>query len=515
MTYVLELEPGQFEGHRFDHNSVEGSLYDTFGSYCSNALAVMLVQPDFLASEVPDAFINAIDEASPKIVLTKLDSEKSWHNEEFKPVTRKVGELITQEVITKPEDIVINQEFIDDIKQQINNLPYDFSELEDLHDVYETNKSLSLVREVWQLTIDKPDGWLDQAYDLAKRAMLNPEYTLPLDSPEALYLICHLPHLPRQLTRRVLVNNFMAAKVESAIGSDSDEYTAAALTAFKHYLAIDALEGQHWRDAADYYGMSEETKLEMLLQGADRLDLLGQLQNLADQGKISKFQQVYQRTIKKLDRITDVMNANSDVGEWQMEDIGHCFHGFWDHSLFEVFSINRLAIREYALPVKNGSQALILEDNNVQRTMWQRSVNDHTAYEAPDELVLTDPTAVETYITNPNIGLFILDVQNGDDKLAGIRVAETLIRLKLSQIEVSDNPDSLPETKIVVWSDSNESVKTAKAILSEMIAREHLDPEIRQYVHFNSSGAQLPLDVQVQRKSWYNFDIPKRPRQTD
>ena len=95
--------------------------------------------------------------------------------------------------------------------------------------------------------------------------MHNRDFTPQLDDPEALYLITFMPHIARRLTRRILVGNFMAAKIEKTLAEVPDDDSALMLEAYKDKVATDILSGQHW---------SEKYSIVMGPQSALRLPTL-------------------------------------------------------------------------------------------------------------------------------------------------------------------------------------------------------------------------------------------------
>lgn len=511
MLYKLELPKGRLEGHRYDHRTAEGAIYDEFAGACRSRLGSMLLQPDFDAQDVPSAFLAAVDELAPDIIPTKVEDEKVWSDSHFQPVTRMIGILASRGFIEKPEDVALDPSFVEDIKDQISSLPYDFAELAEMHEVFSRNGSLEYVRKVWELGEEQPEGWLDKAYQLAEQAMHNPDCTLPLTRAESLYLICFMPHRARGLTRRVLVNNFVAASVEHKLGPDRSVDESLALEALKQFLKLEALEGQHWNDMAKYYEVSGELKQKLTLIGFERFDALRMLQDLTDQGKASRVAEAWHKTQKRLDGIISAF-SDLDIREWELIDTGHCFQGFYDWELGEAFGTSFHRRREFVSPPKTGGYAVILEDDQAQRELYQRIVEGHTEHITDEGHVTADPSVAESFADDPDVGFYLIDIENGDDKFAGIRIAETIIRNRLEQI-MSGEPESVPKTKIQIWSASPELVKVAKDHFEEILGRKVLPPELEDHVLFLcTSTREAVLDVQIDTKQWYSLKTPERPR---
>lgn len=222
---------------------------------------------------------------------------------------------------------------------------------------------------------------------------------------------------------------------------------------------------------------------------------------------VKVFIDVWQRVTRQLDEyIEQVAERGAPIKQWQLRDVGHCFENFRDEGLLQAFRLDiyarQLAEGADYLPQKNGLKAVLFEDDHVQRARWRQAVNAHTPYTVPEELALPTEEGLEAIIDDPEIGLFIIDIQNGNDVTAGIRWGEQVLRRRFASAERS--ADVVP-TNIVVWSASIEAVQAAEA---------HFAPIVKQLEDTGAAGISYsvgkdnrsmnsnPIDFTVKRKTW-------------
>ena len=516
MAYIIELEPSRIEGSRLVPDTPEEAIVDGYADHLRNSLAALVLHPDFDPQAVPAAFVDAIDEHTPTIVAQVLKDETNWGSSDtFKKLTVKIGDLLMQGAIQDPDQVEIDSRFSDDLKQQALAMMHRFDLLGKYNQSLSTNQSLSLVHDVWRLSAEQPEGWLDDCYEMAKAAMFNPNFVPQLDDPEALYLITFMPHLARRLTRRVLVGNYMISKIRSELGNTLNEDSAAMLEAFSDYTAADALSGQHWNDAAKHFGWSDEHSVVIGLLSVQKLHALGIMQQLVKDGRGNKFIDTYKAARDGLRRtIIDVDSTahRTGLGTWAGEDIGHCFRNFSDWDINRVIGEGDLIERDFNPAEKTGGKIVILEDDERQMAAWQQVFEEHSVFEVSPSHCFTSPEGIEAHFADPDASLFLLDIQNGQDETAGIRVAGELFRKRLTILAEAPDPRLLKPLKIVVWSSSHAATQAAHRQLSALWKDRELNPEGSDYVGYLGGGSAFTsgahrITIEVKQKELHPRDL--------
>lgn len=486
--------------------TVEDALGLTVMRELRSELSTMLVQTDFSAAAVPGQFSARIAATAPRIIEATLAREAGWRSKEYRPLHNQLSAMAIES--NAPVAVTLSEACVTDLRTQVETLPYGFNELERYHQVLSGTRIIELLHTIHESSQDphNPD-WLSDAYELVTQAAQNPEdYTVPLDAPESLYLLCFMPSTTRQLVRRLIVNNTIAASVEQRVGPDRDADTETMLTALRQYLNADTLEGQQWTDYAKVHGLAEHHAVAMGMQSVERLAALKTIQTLMREDCGTAVFEAWRATVSDLDdRINEVDSASS-LGIWKSVDIGHGFAGFSHDILRETFNMRTSCYaHEYASPLKTGGMAVILEDNNDQRAAWRGVIDTYTVYTTYDDLCFAEPTGVAELADNPEVGLFLIDIQNGDDESAGIRVGTEIFdrlvdRLRKRPGDIAD----MPVATLRVWSASAAAVEAATAHFGARL--ESLEEPVRSYLSYwlggngrHSSRARIHLEVRLKR----------------
>jgi hypothetical protein len=495
MTTLEGLQPTKFDQSIFLPETAELAIYAQYVFGFRQALGELFLQPEFSADQVPSRFLEVIEDITPNSIQGVLRHEQNYDFIEHKPLHRRLGELaIDPSTVQQP-----SEEFVQDLRGQIENLPYDFSELEGYHGELAKTKYLELARTVHTMSQGEDPTWVDSAYELVKEATERPEdYQLPIESAEVLYSVCYLPGYARSLTRRVLVNNFILASLRHELGEineDEDEIISAMHTVMK----TDALTGQHWTDL----NLSEEKLKQIALFSAEGLASLAFVQQKTKEGKADRIAETWYRVANYLGEIMEERSVSSEIGSFEIEDVGHCFNGFVDLDLLNALKKSREPADVVELaPPKDGTKAVILEDDSQQMRAWQGAVDKHTPHAMEPELCFSTPDEIVELANDPSVSLFLLDIQNGEDKFAGIRVGEQILRRR-ANMAAEGAPVS---TKIIIWTTSKQSLRAAterlKPIAEEL---ENLVPISYTFPHGGRGMGRPILELKVQLKevgSW-------------
>lgn len=492
---------------------LEEALHAEYANHLKHELSEAILQPDFTSDQVMPMFKEEVTAYTPQVVGACVKSERFWSFDESKPVTCLLGDLATRGEIEAPDAdaVEIPQEFVDDLHGQLEAKGYDFSLLDKWSEQWRLTGCMELARKVDALArVDDEGASLSEIHEIITEAILNPDYTLPLSQPEALYLITFLPHSARRLVRRAIANNFVAASLESELDSEDPE-AIALLGSLKRYFALDALEGSHWDNHIKWHGGENALVEKLAYLGAEKLDVLADMQRQAGTEAMKQVSSAWLRVTDRLNSVIDGANNDANINIWQLEDIGHCFQSFRNYDLMGLLGRGRFQPYnyEYADPTKDGTKAFILEDDPQQLARWQRVVNEHSAHESPNELCTPDPEVTARHHDDMEISLFLLDTQIGDDEWAGLRAARSLFEARSRAALTANDTETVPKTKIVLWSSSQRHVEGAKAALKDLEEMYFGHTYIRVG---ETSGSHVVVSLEVRLKTWqpYNISSPKR-----
>lgn len=467
MVRILEeLEPGNFVNQSFSVASTpEQALYGQYRGAFRREIGSLLVEPDFSAAEVPTRLEAILDEVTPGIIAATHKSEGVWTHPSYQPLRQFLGTLAVSE--TELDDLRPNPDFVEGLRIELRDLPHDFSELEVYHRIFSTTKYLALAKEIATLAKEQPASWADQAYAQVSEAVDNPkDYSLPVEKNEALYLIPFLSGYERQLSRRLIVNNIIFDSLLSKLGPEITEDESTILTALRTALNANVLTGQQWTQLA----VSEDTQKKIALKTTENLDALGTIQQLIQARRGLRVAETWEQVADELDeKIKETCNS-SPINYWESEDIGHCFQGFRAYDLLAAFQKGMYEKWGPEMnPTKDGSKAVILEDDEEQMRAWKSTIERHTPQAVDSDLCFYTPEHVLEAADDTNVRLFLLDIQNGTDTTAGIKLGEAILDKRLKALE--EEPD-LPLTKIVVWTAS-------KQLCS--LANDYFKPKLEKY----------------------------------
>lgn len=515
MPQFLELEPGQLDGSWYRSKTAEDVVYDTYTSSMKLAIGEMVLRPDFSAAAVPLRMLEVVEVVTPTVIKDIFEYEEKYgFSDAFRPLHQRLGRL----AITKDNvpELQVSDNFVEDIRRQIDELPYDFSILETWRDMLGETKYLDLARAVHDLSETGQPGWQDDAYRLVEEATQHPkEYTLPLDQQDAIQLVLFLPGYARSLTRRVIAHNTLVANISDRLGPDLDEGEQEVINALRQFLATDALTGAF--DTKFRKGLSEDINSELGLLAVQGLDELGTIRALLDSGRGLRVIDAWKDAKESLSNRVSEAASTIPVRYWALIDGGHGFQHFAPHELYSVFTLTEgFHRREFGKAPKDGSRALILEDDERQMSAWQRLVEKHTAAKLDSELCFTEPAGVEDYAEDPSISLFLLDIKNGDDTLAGIKVASIVLakRAKILAAVREEERQAMPKTEIILWTSSAELAEKADEYFRPVM--DALDEELgiafgySLYGNGGHGSTANVLSMSIMMKDWHHMHVPAR-----
>lgn len=520
MARQLELPTGTLDTYSLIPNTATEAVYGTLHTQYRNAIADMLLDPNFCSADIPPMLVAITDTTADIAIQMTFQAESRRYFPELMPLTRLLGALaITDEEVS---DLELSPTFIRDLHDQIAWLPYDFSELKQHHRTLSTYTGyLDLVREVSEVSSQTDDPeWPSKAWRVVAAAAEHPEnFVVPAEMDEALYLIPFLPLPARNLTRRLTTGMTISARVAESLSGEqlaSQEPLHAALT---RYYVLEALTGSAW-DNFSMYGahIDKSVGKELAMLSAESLQVLGEIQRLTRARGGSVVAEAWTSCTNNLQLKIDTRERDSRLGVWQLVDSGHCFSGLQSRSLYDAFDLNvEPYSREFACPIKSGARAAILEDDPEQLALWQNTVNERTKFITDETLSYATPEGLIQLAEDASIELFLLDMQNHDDDAAGLRLGEEILRQRIQQfLEYKGNKQDAPRTKIVVWSTSSILVSQASdyidPILKSLAAKlEHGELGFRLEDH-SSSGTHLMFEVRDKRWREFSDTSPRIPK---
>lgn len=477
-------------------------------------LAKELTKPDFSTAQIIPAFQGACDSLAGVAVQQAVQAE--YYNNFSWSADKQLGPLAaTLELDLSdfgppevPDDVTVSPTFVSSFRDRLRNLPDDFSYLDYAHGVLKKDTPyIDLIRAV-QAAYDNrtpTDGgtWRNVAYDLVEGAVQDfDSYSLSASALRALQLVTFL-QVPRPLTRRILTGATFYGTLKHNIGLSKTN--SAALGALKEYFITDAMEGQHWFDQHYTRGLDSQHFAKITAYNERSWDALGVLQTTRTSNGNTYFMDQYEQTKALLRKAVDCDNGRdvSSIDYWRSQDIGHCFKNFNDWYLDSAISDSGVAKRDVC-PPKNGTKAVIFEDDVEQMQIFQRLVTNHSPQVVTPENCFKSEAGLLESALDPNNTLFVIDIENGDDKDAGIRLAQQIL---WSRMAIEDRMgNDAPKTEIVLWSMSMEAIDRAVEYYQRKTGtgRRYIESLGIEYSvgGTGSSGSGRRIKFEVKAKKW-------------
>ncbi len=427
---------------------------------------------------------------------------------------RALGYLMTDGAVSVDQRIILGPRSISALQDQLRTLPYDFTDLQTFHEGLRDTKIIDLSARLHDLSTGGDSDWLNRAYEAVLEATDNPaEYTPPLDNLGSMMLLCYVPEVSRRLTRRLVQGNAIVAHMRASTGPDADPATREVIAAIGAYYRADALVGQQWTSQPGIENLTQMHALRMAQASSEKLAALATVERVIKQGNGQMAADAWETAVTAIEEALTAVDEDSPLEIWQRTDRGHAF-GIY-HSILQdkLRSYGSGTRSEYDHPPKT-SMAAILEDDTEQLAAWRRTLEAHTEYMPNDDLCFTDVEAITAAADQNDIGLYLLDIQNGDDLTAGIRAGEAILNKLLSRLEgVSlDGALEQPQVRIIVWSSSEQSLNDANAHFRTIL--KNLDEPTRNFIRRRVKDDKggydsAPIMLEVRRKGWDEItDIP-------
>jgi len=212
---------------------------------------------------------------------------------------------------------------------------------------------------------------------------------------------------------------------------------------------------------------SDEHLIEKAILDAEKLDTMTQIEQMAASGSAKRVITAWLKTGAMLREIVRDEDATSQLKFWLHEDVGHGI----DLDYYELQRALRSPERgENSTPEKTFGTAAILEDDERQMGAWQKIIDLHSPIVLDKRYCSADPEEIVALADNAEITYFLLDIQNGEDKTAGIKAGQKILqkRLGMTSAQNAEEYDE-PPVEIVVWSSSRDSLVEAGRQFKELI----------------------------------------------
>jgi hypothetical protein len=321
-----------------------------------------------------------------------------------------------------------------------------------------TSEIIHFLKDV-NLAISQKPIVLDSIFKFVRENAGATQYTIAADQAEALYFLSYLSSNLRFACSDFLINNFQLGfliGLKGKFGDDGD----SLIDKLSEYLKLKVVANSHWSILAKL-GYLSESELQQLAQ--DRLSYHSLEADLITDSQLSSNCKAVTQTF--LDFLREFMNKIRAIDQqygaasFQSTDIGHGFNPDVGDLLHTMLDDRQILSK----PI-NPAKAVILEDNPTQMNAWVNGIQRFSQYVSNQEDRHSSP---ESVAFKSDVSLYLLDIQNESNDVAGIEVAEKLlIQAANAHKAFHEATQSLaPKIRIVVWSLSTKSVELAKSRL--------------------------------------------------
>ena len=479
----------------------------------------MLASNDFTADKVVPAFQERSKTIGNEAVREAISSEHYYYHSSDGPLAKFLGlESVDHHVPEVPQDLVPSRNFLKQFSKRLPEIADDFQQLGIYHRTLKNNTPyIELLSGVEACKSKYPDNsfemWRSEAYDMVESATDEfDRFGLSEQNADAMMLVT-FQGASRSITRRLLTGStFQRVLRENAMrGRKITANDNKLLIATREYLRANLLVGNVWLDNPYHSMLDRKHVAKTVNYSAIAVDALGVIQKLNKNGNANYIERQYNNTKETLHRrIIDADYCNtSKAGNgygrnfWQTIDVGHCFRGF-DTKIDSVFS-------EYGIgevrPNKDGTKAVIFEDDLEQMDEYRQLVGNFTTRTTCDKLCFSSPEGVIEAAQDSRNSLFILDIENFDDKNAGIQLAERVLVARRELVKKYG--EKVPTTMVILWSLDKEALDRANDYFnSDGTNEKRIDTIGEDYISYFVGGVRKStnkgrIDFKVCYKGWY------------
>ncbi len=332
---------------------------------------------------------------------------------------------------------------------------------EALRHMWEKPAVRDLVKGVFdEMRRDKPN--LDVVHRLVTDARYSGE-DLALSAQAQAGLMC-LPYFARIAVQDLLVGcSRRAGLTQSLDFADRESPETKALATL---VATYSVANSHWDSLVRRHTPSEDTVAAIARDAIDKIYALREAYLLkSDKGRelITRFLDCCQSSREEL---SQHLQALPEFTFWRQIDIGHF------SSVEYADTLNRISKgigHRVISAVKCGEFAAVLEDDPEQLARYIAAVNDCSNFSLLPHgaSACATPGELLKLIHDHRVTYFILDIENGEHRHAGITTAITLLDEFFRSTADAAHPER-PLT-IVVWSMSSDRVNEATEALQSFL----------------------------------------------
>lgn len=350
-----------------------------------------------------------------------------------------------------------------------------------------------------QMRREKPN--LDVVHRLVTDARYSGE-DLALSSQGQAGLMC-FPYLTRIAVQDLLVGSSRRARLTQSLDVAEREFpeTKALDTVVATYFVANS----HWDSLVRHHTPSEDTIAAIARDAVDKIYALREaytLQSEWGQKLITRFLDCCRLAREEL---SQKIEALPEFSFWRQIDIGHF------SSVEYADTLNRIAKGDghrVISPVKCGEFAAVLEDDPEQLARYVATVNDCSKFSLlPDGAsACATPGELLKLIHDHRVTYFVLDIENGEHRHAGITTAITL--LEESFRSTPDLAHSERPLTLVIWSMSLDRVNEATEAIQSFLETKPWKPRVNTIFPTGGQSSNLNrVSVEAKLKTGNLFEF--------
>lgn len=338
-----------------------------------------------------------------------------------------------------------------------------------------------------QLAISEDPPNFGKIFDFIKSETDSHGFKISHTDPEALYFISYLPFRLRYSIQDFILKKFQIGFLETLSGRYGEECDTAINAMTQHKKSL-IFANSHWSFLANQ-SLAEPYLLKLATAEIERQACVIELQKLAVGPAYQKISQLYEEFWRSATGRIRAFDKSMGSAVLQAQDVGHCFS-----------DLSAVPDARKERQQKSGLRALLLEDDSYQMQTWCTALNTYSRFTVSERDRFERPEGIKH---SPDIGLYLLDIQNHENKFAGIQVAARLL-LETAQYQKAqlNLGAKLNLVTIRVWSLSSAAVREASEVLEPVVDE---IKRIHRYVRGNNSiSSDCLLKLEVQTKFDFN-----------
>ncbi len=503
---ILDVPIDTFQ-RRFDRSTPQDTLREEFIRQIARKLSRLVLEENFTGDAAAQRIVSdaraEMETVCTELIKSEKETRLKHHKFDKTPLLDHLEKTVGAEKKVEEMRVGVSEDFYKKFATVFR------SEKDTLEFLEETMQHPRMREHIMPLlrkvdTFNK-DGWYftenggQQLYDIVKPLVHDERYVFPHEETELLYFLTYLPDAVRHPVQNLLMHH---SYLDFAKREDSSAEKTGAGAAMRQGLITLLQEGifynGHWQRISNYGGSSEKMNEELAQATVKFEQAKKRMMDIAtaypeSKAVLKSFLEYAEQTYENIALIHKKRGSSS----LQQSDIGH----FFKTSIFrDVHGVLDPESNAYRYRQKNGSKAVILEDDQRQMSDWKNLVQEHSPYSLPedDSGAFTVPSGkILEMADDPETRLFLLDIQNGKDDMAGIRVAEALLRRMVEKC-VQCNVKSMSsgekyrlQRTVILWTMSPELLRVAQEHFAPLLQQK----DFKQYVDEHNTFIRFRMQL--------------------